>query len=381
MDFQLTEKQKVFEQMVRDFAKKEIEPVAQRMDENEEYPFEIVKKLGELGVMGITIDEKYGGSGGTFIHWCIAMEEVASVSASVSTVMDTSGGAGLTGFAIYAYGNDEHKRRYVTPLVRGEKIGAFGLTEANAGSDAAAVETTAVKDGNSYVLNGTKIFISNADVADIYVIFATKDKSLGYRGISAFIVEKGTPGLSIGTVYHKLGIRAAHNAEIILKDCRIPAENLLGEEGRGFRIALSTLDVCRVGIAAEAVGIARAALEASITHTKERQQYGQQIANFQGIQWILAGIAERIDAARLLTYRAADLIDKGLPFTIEAAMAKDFAAEVAMEATTQGIQMFGGYGYMMDSPMQRYFRDAKITQIYEGTTEIMKVIIAKSILR
>ena len=381
MDFRLTEDQEIFRDMVRDFAKKELEPIAQRIDENEEYPFESIRKLAELGIMGITIDEKYGGSGGTSIQWCIAMEEVSCVSAAVGTIMDTSGGAGLVGHCIYAHGNEEQKRRYVTPLVKGEKIGCFGLTEANAGSDPAALETTAVKDGDSYVLNGTKIFISNADVADIFVIFATTDKSLGHRGVSTYIVDKGTPGLSIGTVYHKLGIRAAHNAEIILEDCRIPAENLLGEEGRGFRIALSTLDVCRIGIAAQAVGLARAALEASIAHTKERQQYGQPIANFQGIQWRLADIAERIDAARLLTYRAADLKDRGLPFTTEAAMAKDFAGEVAMEATTQGIQMFGGYGYMMDSPVQRYFRDAKITQIYEGTAEIMKVIIARSLFR
>ena len=380
MDFRLNEEQEMLKNMVRDFAKKELEPIAERIDKKEEYPFEIVKKLGELGVMGITIDEKYGGNGGTFIDWCIAIEEVAYVSAAVSTIMDTSGGAGLTGYCIYAYGNEEQKKRYITPLARGEKIGAFGLTEPNAGSDAAAVETTAIKDNDSYVLNGTKIFISNADVADIFVIFATKDKALGYKGISAFIVEKGTPGLSIGTVYHKLGIRAAHSAEIILEDCRIPAGNLLGEEGRGFRIALSTLDVCRVGIAALAVGIARAALEASVAYTKERKQYGQPIANFQAIQWMLADIAMGVDAARLLAYRAADLKDKGLPFTAEAAMAKVFASEVAMAATTKGIQMFGGYGYMMDAPIQRYFRDAKITEIYEGTSEIMRYIIARGLL-
>lgn len=381
MDFQLTEDQQKFRDMVRDFARKEIEPIAERIDVNEEYPLEIIKRLGELGIMGITVDEKYGGSGNNCIHWCIAMEEVACVSAAVSTIMDTSGGAGLTCHAINAYGNEEQKKHYLPPLARGEKIGSFALTEANAGSDAAAGETTAVKDGNSYVLNGVKTFISNANFADTFVIFATKDKSLGYKGMSVFIAEKDTPGLSIGTVYHKLGIRAAHNAEIILEDCRIPVENLLGEEGRGFGIALGTLDVCRIGIAAQAVGIARAALEASISHMKERVQYGQPIINFQGLQWRLVDIAERIDAARLLTLRAADLKDKGLRFTTEAAMAKDFASEVAMKAATEGIQMLGGYGYMMDSPVQRYFRDAKITQIYEGTAEIMKVVIARNILR
>ena len=377
MDFKLTEDQEMFKNMVRDFAKKEIAPIADRLDQNEEYPFENLKKMVDLGITGLTIDEKYGGSGGTSIHWCIAMEEIGGACAATGTVLDTT--MGLAGHCIYNHGNEEQKKQYVTQLIKGEKIGAFGLTEANAGSDPAGVETTAIKDGNSYVLNGSKIFISNANVADIMVIFATKDRSLGYKGMSTYIVEKGTPGLSIGTVYHKLGIRGAHNAEIVLEDCRIPTENLLGEEGRGFRVALTTLDGARIGIAAMAVGIARAALEASIAHTKERQQYGQPIANFQGIQWRLAEIAEKIDAARLLTYRAADLKDKGLPFTIEAAMAKDFASEVAMATATEGIQMFGGYGYMTDSPMQRYFRDAKITQIYEGTSEIMKVIISRSI--
>ena len=378
MDFKLTEDQEMFRDTVRDFAKKELEPIAERIDQNEEYPFESLKKMADLGITGLTLPEEYGGSGGTSIHWCIAMEEIGRACAATATVLDTT--IGLAGHCIYNNGNEEQKKRYVIPLVKGEKIGCFGLTEANAGSDPSGLETTAVRDGDSYVLNGTKIFISNANVADISVIFATKDKSLGHRGISTFIVEKGTPGFSIGSVYHKLGIRGAHNAEMIFEDCRIPAENLLGEEGRGFRIALSTLDVCRVGIAALSVGIARAALEASIAHTKERQQYGQPIANFQGIQWRLVDIAERIDAARLLTYRAADLKDRGLPFTIEVAMAKDFTSEVAMEAATQGIQMLGGYGYMMDSPVQRYFRDAKITQIYEGTAEIMKVIIARSLL-
>lgn len=381
MDFQLTKEQEAFRDMVRDFAAKEIEPIAERIDQNEEYPFETVKKLGELGIMGITVDEKHGGSGNGLTHWCIAMEEVAYASAAVSTIMDTSGGAGLTCYAINAYGNEEQKKRYLPPLARGEKIGAFALTEANAGSDAAAGETTAVRDDSSYVLNGTKTFISNANVADTFVIFATKDKSLGHKGISAFIVEKGMSGLSIGKVYHKLGIRAAHNAEIILQDCRTPLDNLLGEEGRGFSIALGTLDVCRIGIAAQAVGIARASLEASVRHMKERVQYGQPIINFQGLQWRLVDVAERIDAARLLAFRAADLKDKGLPFTTEAAMAKDFSSEVAMNAATEAIQMLGGYGYMMDSPVQRYFRDAKITQIYEGTAEIMKIVIARNILR
>jgi butyryl-CoA dehydrogenase len=379
MDFQLTEEQKIFQNSARDFAKKELEPIAARIDENEEYPFENLKKMANLGITGLTIDEKYGGAGGSFIHWCIAMEEIAHACAATATVLDTT--MGLAGHCIYKSGNEEQKSRYVTPLAKGEKIGCFGLTEANAGSDPAGLETTAVKDGDSYVLNGSKIFISNANVADIFVIFATKDRSLGYKGMSAFIVEKGTAGLSIGVRYHKVGIRGAHNAEIVLNNCRIPAKNLLGSEGQGFRIALSTLDGARIGIAALAVGLARAALEASISYTKQRQQYGQPIANFQAIQFVFADMATKIDAARLLAYRAADLKDKGLPYTTEAAMAKVFAAEVAMETTTKGIQMHGGYGYMMDSAMQRYFRDAKITEIYEGTSEIMRVIISRSLLR
>jgi len=368
----------MFRNTVRDFAKRELEPIAQRIDEREEYPFESIKKMAKLGITGLTIPEEYGG-GGTHIHWCIAMEEIARACAATASVLDTSWG--IAAPCINLHGNEEQKKRNLVPLAKGEKIAAFGLTEANAGSDPAQLETTVVKDGNSYVLNGSKIFISNGAEADILIIFATKDKSLGYRGISAFLVEKGTPGFSIGSIHHKLGIRAAHNAELLFEDCRIPAENLLGAEGRGFSVALSALDSARIGIAAQAVGIARAVLEASVSHAKQRQQYGQPIASFQAIQWMLANMATGIDAARLLTYRAADLEDRGLPFTTEAAMAKVFATEVAMSAATKGIQIHGGYGYMVDSPMQRYFRDAKITEIYEGTSEIMRLIIARSLLR
>jgi len=379
MDFQLTENQKMFQTTVRDFAKRELEPIAERIDANEEYPFDSIKKLAQLGITGLTIPEEYGGSGGTSIDWCIAMEEIAHACASTASILDTSWG--LATHCINAWGNEEQKKCFVTPLAKGEKIGAFGLTEANAGSDPSQLDTIAIKDGNSYVLNGSKIFISNGAQADILVIFAAKDKTSGYKGQSAFIVEKDTPGFSIGSEYHKLGIRAAGNAELLLEDCRIPAKNLLGSEGQGFRIALSTLDGARIGVSAIAVGIARAALEASIEHSKTRQQYSQPIANFQALQWMMADIAIGIDAARLLAYRAADLKDKGLPFTVEAAMAKTFAAEMAMAAATKGIQIHGGYGYMTDSPVQRYFRDAKITEIYEGTSEIMRLIIARSLLR
>ena len=379
MDFQLTEEQKMFQTTIRDFAKRELEPIAERIDTNEEYPLDSIKKLAQLGVTGLTIPEEYGGSGGTHVDWCIALEEIARACASTASILDTSWG--LCAHCIHTFGNEEQKRRFLIPLAKGEMIGAFGLTEPNHGSDISQLETVAVKDGDSYVLNGIKTFISNGAQADVLVIFIAKDKTSGYKGQSALLVEKGTPGFSIGQKFRRLGIRGAHNAELLFEGCRIPAENLLGEEGRGFNIALATLDSARIGVAAIAVGIARAALEASIEHAKTREQYGQTIANFQALQWMMADMATGIDAARLLAYRAADLQDKGLRFTTEAAMAKLFAADVAMSAATQGIQIHGGYGYMMDSPMQRYFRDAKIESIYEGTSEIMRLIIARSLLR
>jgi len=378
MDFKLSEDDEMIRTTVRDFARKEIEPIADRLDQDEEYPYEIIKKMAELGITGLTIPQEYGGSGGTFLQWCLAVEEIGYACAGTATILDTSWG--LTAHCINAWGNEEQKKRFLTPLAKGEKIGSFGLTEANAGSDPAAAETTAVKDGDYYILNGTKVFITNPDVADIYVIFATRNKSLGHRGMCAFIIEKGTPGLSVGPIYRKLGIRAAHNAEIALQDCRVPVENMLGPEGRGFSVALSTLDGARAAIGALSVGVAQAALEAAVVHTKERVQYGRAIAQFQGTQFLLADLATEIEAARLLVYRAADLKDRGLPFTVEAAMAKKFAADVVEKVTTKGLQLWGGYGYMMDSPMQRHFRDAKIMGIYEGTSEMMKLIIARRVI-
>ncbi len=378
MDFRLTEDDEMVRATVRDFARREIAPIADELDQNEKYPFEIFKKLAALGITGLTISEEYGGSGGTFLQWCLALEEVSYACASTATILDTS--LGLVAHCINDWANEEQKKKFLTPLARGEKIGAFGLTEADAGSDPAAAATTAVKDGDYYVLNGTKVFISNANEADIHVIFASRNRSLGHRGMCAFIVEKGTPGLSIGKQYHKLGIRAAHNAEIVLEDCRVPVENMLGPEGRGFSVALSTLDGGRTAIGALAVGISQAALDATVRHTKERVQYGRAIAHFQGIQFLIADLATEIEAARLLVYRAASRKDQGLPFTVETAMAKKFAGEVAMKVAQKGIQLWGGYGYMMDSPMQRHFRDAKIMEIYEGTSEIMRLIIARSVI-
>lgn len=379
MDFSLTEEQVMFQRMVRDFAVKEIEPVAASTDEEETFPAEIVKKAAELGIFGISISEEYGGSGGGMMELAIATEELSRVSAGVGAVLLAS--ASLACYPIYRFGTEEQKRRFVTPLAKGETLAAFALTESSAGSDAAALETTASQQSNGYVLNGTKIFITNGAEAGTIVVFATTDKSLRHRGIAAFVVEKDTPGFSVGKKERKLGIRASSTAELIFEDCRVPVENRLGEEGQGFRIAMEAIDSSRISVAAQAVGIARAALETSLSYAKERQQFGQPITEFQAIQWMLADMATSVDAARLLTYRAAYLKDSGLPFIKEAAMAKLFAAEAAMAATTKAIQIHGGYGYTKDYPVERYFRDAKITEIYEGTSEMQRMTIIRNLLR
>lgn len=379
MDFTLTEEQEMFRRMVRDFATKEIEPVAAECDEKEKFPREIFARMAELGLTGVCIDEEYGGSGGGHLHLIIAIEEIARACAATSVILGAD--ISLCCHSIYKFGTEEQKRRFVVPLAKGEKIGCFALTEASAGSDAAALETMAVRQDDGYILNGTKIFTTNGDEADIAVVFATVDKSLRSRGIVGFVVERGTPGFSVGKKERKLGIRASSTTELIFEDCFIPLENRLGEEGQGFRLALSIIDSSRAMIAAQAVGIAQAALDASLRYAKQRQQFGQPIADFQAIQWILVDMATAIDAARLLTYRAAYLEDAGLPFLKEAAMSKLFASEVAMTATTKAVQIHGGYGYIKDYPVERYFRDAKITEIYEGTSEVQRLTIARSLLR
>ncbi len=379
MDFSPTEEQEMFRRMVRDFAKKELEPIAAHLDEAEEFPAESIKKMAALGLMGVTIAEEYGGSGGDYIELAIGTEEVARVCAGTSTVWLAS--LSLACHPIYHHGTEEQKRRFVVPIAKGEKLAALALTESAAGSDPAALDTTAVPDGDGYVLNGTKIFITNGAEADIVVVFATIDKSLRHRGITALIAEKGTPGFSVTKKEKKLGIRASSTAELLFEDCHIPLANRLGEEGHGFRIALEAVDSSRVTVAAQAVGIAQAAFDASLEYAKQRQQFGKPIAEFQAIQWMLADMATAIDAARLLTYRAADLMDRGLPFIKEAAMAKVFAAEVAMNAATKAIQIHGGYGYIKDYPVERFFRDAKITEIYEGTSEMQRMTIARSLLQ
>ena len=378
MDFLLTEEQKQLQVTMRDFVAKEIIPIADKMDEAQEFPMDCFKKLAKLGITGMDFPKEYGGSGGNLATFVVALEELARGWASIVSILDTH--LCLATRPIYRFGTEEQKRKFVVPQAKGEKVASFALTEPEAGSDISVIQTTATKKDDAYILNGTKTFIMNGNVCDTVIVFATIDKSLGYRGITAFIVEKGTPGFSVSKKFDKLGMRASTTAELVFEDCRIPAQNLLGEEGRGLRVALSTLDEARIGMAAQAVGLAHAVLDASIKRAKERVQFGRPIAEQEAIQWMLADMSVRLDAARLLTYKAAYLCDQGQPFTKESSTAKLFASEAAMLAATQGIQIHGGYGYMMDSPMQRYFRDAKLIEIYEGTSEVQRIVISRAIL-
>jgi butyryl-CoA dehydrogenase len=378
MDFALTEDQQIFQRMVRDFATKELQPVAAQIDEEEKFPAENVRKMAELGLMGVSFPEELGGSGGDSVHMVIATEEIARACASTSTIFLAS--VSLAGYPIYLFGTEEQKRRFLVPLARGQKLACFGLTEPGAGSDAAAVQTTATLRDDHYVVDGTKTFITNGAEADVAVVFATADKSLRHKGIIALIVEKGTPGFSVGKKERKLGVRGSSTAELVFQNCRVPVENRLGEEGGGFRVAMGAIDASRINVAAQAVGIARAALEASLAYAQDRQQFGRAICGFQAVQWMLADMATHVDAARLLAYRAAFLKNQGLPYLKEAAMAKLFAAEAAMNITTKAVQIHGGYGYIKDYPVERYFRDAKITEIYEGTSEMQRMTIARQLI-
>ena len=378
MDFALTEDQQIFQRMVRDFATNEIEPVAAQVDEEEKFPAENVRKMAELGLMGVSIAEDYGGSGGDSMHLVIATEEIARACASTSTIFLAS--LSLACYPIYLFGTEEQKRRFVVPVAKGQKLACFALTEPGAGSDAAAIQTTATLHGDHYVLDGTKIFITNGAEADIAVVFATADKSLRHKGIVALMVEKGTPGFSVGKKERKLGVRGSSTAELVFQSCQVPVGNRLGEEGGGFRVAMGAIDASRINVAAQAVGIARAGLEASLAYAQDRQQFGRAISGFQAVQWMLADMATQVDAARLLAYRAAFLKNQGLPYLKEAAMAKLFAAETAMSVTTKAVQIHGGYGYIKDYPVERYFRDAKITEIYEGTSEMQRMTIARQLI-
>ncbi|MHB1419956.1 MAG: acyl-CoA dehydrogenase [Bacillota bacterium] len=379
MIFALTDEQEMLKKTVREFAEEQVAPGAAERDEKEEFDRSLFEKLGELGLTGIPFPEEYGGAGTDYLSYAITVEELSRVCASTGVTL--SAHISLCSWPIYKFGSKEQKEKYLVPLAEGSKLGAFGLTEAGAGSDAGSTRTTAVLDGDDYIINGSKIFITNAGDAEIYVVMASTDKSKSHRGISSFIVEKGTPGFSFGRKEKKMGIRSSSTMELVFDNCRIPRENLLGEEGQGFKIALSTLDGGRIGIASQALGIAQGALEAAVVYAKEREQFGQPISNFQAIQFMFADMSTQIEAARLLVYRAAYLESNSLPYGKEAAMAKLFASETAMAVTTKAVQIFGGYGYTREYPVERMMRDAKITEIYEGTSEIQRVVIASHILK
>lgn len=378
MEFGLSEEHRMVQQTAREFAAREILPVASQLDAEHRFPTEIVRGLGELGLMGVMVPEEYGGAGMDNVAYALAMEEVARACASTAAIMSVNNS--LVCDPILRYGTEDQRRRYLPVLASGREVGCYCLTEPSAGSDAASLQTTARLDGGGWVLNGTKVFVTNAREAWVFVVYARTEEEPGARGISAFLVERDHPGISVGKVERKMGLLASSTCEVLLEDCRVPRDNLLGRRGEGFKVALSTLDGGRIGIAAQAVGIARAALEESVGYAKQRRQFGRPIAEFQAIQWKIADMATRIDAARLLTLRAAWLRDQGKRCTLEASMAKLFASETAMWAAHQGVQIFGGYGYIKDYPVERYFRDAKITEIYEGTSEIQRMVIARNLL-
>ena len=379
MNFGLTREQELLRQMVKEFAVNEVKPIAAEIDETDRFPMENVKKMGELGMMGIPFPKELGGSGGDVLSYIIAVEELSKVCATTGVIL--SAHTSLCASLLYENGTPAQKEKYLVPLAKGEKIGAFGLTEPGAGTDAAGQQTTAILEGDNYILNGSKIFITNGGVADTFIVFAMTDKSQGTRGISAFIVEKNFPGFSIGKKEDKLGIRASSTTELIFENCVIPKENLVGKEGKGFGIAMKTLDGGRIGIAAQALGIAEGALDEAIKYMKERKQFGRPIAAFQGLQWMVAEMSTKIEAARFLVYKAAWLKENKQPYSIDAARAKLYAAEVAMDVTTKAVQLFGGYGYTKEYPVERMMRDAKITEIYEGTSEVQKMVISGSLLK
>ena len=379
MKFNLTKTQELFRQMIREFAEKEVKPLAAEIDEQERFPQETVEKMAKLGIFGIPVPKQYGGAGGDNIMYSIAVEELSRCCATTGVVV--SAHTSLCMSPILQFGTEEQKMKYVPKLASGEWIGAFGLTEPNAGTDAAGQQTTAVLDGEEWVLNGSKIFITNAGHANVYIVIAMTDKSLGTKGISAFIVEATTPGFSVGKKELKMGIRGSATAELIFSNCRIPKANLLGKVGEGFKIAMMTLDGGRIGIASQALGIAQGALDETVKYTKERKQFGKAIAKFQNTQFQMADLKTKIEAARLLVRSAAFREDEHVAnprvnYSADAAMAKLYAAEVAMEVTTKCVQFHGGYGYTREYPVERMMRDAKITEIYEGTSEVQRMVIA-----
>ena len=377
--YKLTEEQIEMREMFRDFTEKEVAPIAIEVDEEHKFPEENVKKMQELGFFGIPFDEEYGGIGLDTLTYVLAVEELSKACATTGVIL--SAHTSLCADCINKFGSHEQKEKYLTPLASGEAIGAFALTEPDAGTDAAGQKTVAVLDGDHYVLNGSKIFITNAGYADTYVVFAMTDKSQGTRGISAFIVEKDFEGFETGTIEDKMGIKGSSTRELIFKDCKVPKENLLGEVGKGFKIAMQTLDGGRIGIAAQALGIAEGALAKAVKYVKEREQFGRPIAKFQNTQFKLAEMAIDVESARHLVYKAASLKDAGESYTVAAATAKLKAARVAMDVTTKAVQILGGYGYIKEYEVERMMRDAKITEIYEGTSEVMLMVVSGDLLK
>jgi acyl-CoA dehydrogenase len=377
MELRFTEEQQMMRKMVRDFAETEIQPFIEKMEEGQ-FPREILNKMAELGLMGITIPEKYGGSEMDFTSYIIAIHELSKVSATIGVILSVHTSVGTN--PILYFGNEDQKQKYLPKLASGEYLGAFCLTEPSAGSDAKSLKTKAEKRGDHYVLNGSKVFITNGGEADTYIVFAATDPSKGSRGVSAFIVEKDTPGLVIGKDEHKMGLHGSRTVQLTFEDMKVPAENLLGQEGEGFKIAMANLDVGRIGIAAQALGIAEAAFDYSTAYAKERVQFGKPIAAQQGIGFKLADMATAVEGSKLLVYRAANLRSNNISCGKEASMAKLFASKTAVEVSTEAIQVYGGYGYTKEYPVERLFRDAKVTEIYEGTSEIQRMVIGKNLL-
>jgi len=379
MDFELTDEQELIREAVREFADTELVPIAAEVDRDHRFPAELLPKLADLNLMGMPYPEKLGGAGADYLSYVIMIEELSRACATTSVIV--SAHSSLATWPIFKFGTPAQHDKYLPDMTSGRRLGAFALTEPGAGTDAAAGTTTAVRSGDEYILNGSKIFISNAPFAEIYIVFAKTDTTKGTKGISAFIVERDTPGFSVGEAEHKLGIRGSSTPPLYFSDCHIPADALLGGEGNGFKVAMQTLDGGRIGIAAQALGIAQAALDASVAYAKERVQFGKPIATLQAIQWMIADMATEIDAARLLVYRAASCVDNQRPYSTEGAMAKLFASETATRVAGKAIQIHGGYGYTESYPVERNWRDAKITEIYEGTSEVQRMVIARSCLR
>ncbi|MCM0649566.1 acyl-CoA dehydrogenase [Clostridium swellfunianum] len=379
MNFNLTKEQEMVKKLAREFAENEVKPLAAEIDESGRFPRETVEKMAKCDMMGIPFPKGYGGANGDYLSYVLTIEELSRVCASTGIILSAHTSLGMS--PIYQFGTEEQKKKYLPKLASGEWLGAFALTEPNAGTDASSQQTIAILKEDCYILNGSKVFITNGGQSDIYIVFAMTDKSKGTRGISAFIIEKHFPGFKIGKKENKLGIRASSTTELIFENCRVPKENLLGQEGKGFGIAMQTLDGGRIGVAAQALGIAQGALDESIKYMKERKQFGNALSSFQGLQWMAADMEVKVQAARWMVYNAAFRKQNKLPFSKEAAMAKLYASEAAMEVTTMAIQLHGGYGYTKDYPVERMMRDAKITEIYEGTSQVQKMVIAANLFK